>query len=53
MRNVLIHIYFGVDLDIVWGVVEHDLPALKTQVDTILSEQEETSREGTSDETTV
>lgn len=25
MRNVLIHVYFGVDLDIVWGVMEYDL----------------------------
>jgi uncharacterized protein with HEPN domain len=40
MRNVLIHIYFGVDLDIVWEVVERDLPSLKTQIDAILAEQE-------------
>ena len=40
MRNVLIHIYFGVDMDIVWEVVERDLPLLKTQVDAILTEQE-------------
>jgi uncharacterized protein with HEPN domain len=39
MRNVLIHIYFGVDMDIVWEVVERDLPILKTQVDAILAEQ--------------
>jgi uncharacterized protein with HEPN domain len=42
MRNVLIHVYFGVDMDIVWGVVENDLPVLKRQVDTILGELEET-----------
>lgn len=40
MRNVLIHIYFGVDPDIVWEVVERDLPNLKTQIDTILAGQE-------------
>lgn len=53
MRNVLIHVYFGVDLDIVWGVVEYDLPILKTQVDAILSDQKKTSPEGTSDETAI
>ena len=37
MRNVLIHIYFGVDPDIVWEVVERDLPNLKTQIDAILA----------------
>jgi uncharacterized protein with HEPN domain len=26
MRNILIHIYFGIDRDIVWAVVERDLP---------------------------
>ena len=30
MRNVLVHNYFNIDLDIVWLVVERDLPALKT-----------------------
>ncbi len=36
MRNVLIHIYFGVDTDIVWEVVERDLPHLKASIDSIL-----------------
>lgn len=27
-RNVLIHEYFGVDLDIVWTVIQDDLPQL-------------------------
>ena len=36
MRNVLVHIYFGIDLDIVWAVVEHDLPQLKSSIETIL-----------------
>lgn len=40
MRNTLIHNYFGIDLDIVWSVVENDLPTLKTQVDAILHEHE-------------
>jgi uncharacterized protein with HEPN domain len=32
MRNILIHHYFGIDRDAVWNVVEHDLPALKSQL---------------------
>lgn len=30
LRDVLIHDYFGVDLAIVWNVVEQELPKLKT-----------------------
>ena len=32
MRNILVHDYFGIDLDIVWQAVENDIPALKRQV---------------------
>ena len=39
LRNVLIHEYFGVDLEIVWRVVQKRLPALKLSVETILSGQ--------------
>ena len=33
---MLIHDYFGVDLELVWNVVERDLPALKLRVDELL-----------------
>lgn len=36
LRNVLIHEYFGVDLEIVWRVVSKRLPALKRSVLTLL-----------------
>ncbi len=36
MRNVAIHEYFFVDLEIVWTTVKHDLPKLKQQVDALL-----------------
>ena len=36
MRNILVHLYFGIDKEIVWSVVEHDLPDLKLEVETIL-----------------
>ena len=37
MRDKLIHEYFGVNLTIVWEVVEHELPKLGAQVTEILS----------------
>ncbi len=38
LRNVLIHEYFGVDLDIVWRVVQRRLPALMRHVETMLAD---------------
>jgi uncharacterized protein with HEPN domain len=35
-RDVLIHGYFGVDLDIVWDVVRHKLPTLERQVEALI-----------------
>jgi uncharacterized protein with HEPN domain len=35
MRNVLVHEYFGVDLQEVWRTVERDLPTLKRQIEAI------------------
>lgn len=32
MRDVLIHEYFGVDLEVVWRVVEVELPRLRDTV---------------------
>jgi len=38
LRDVLIHAYFGIDVDIVWDVVKHKLPELKKQIQQIISE---------------
>jgi uncharacterized protein with HEPN domain len=38
MRNRLIHGYDVVDLDLLWGTVETDLPALIAQLEAILKE---------------
>jgi uncharacterized protein with HEPN domain len=40
MRHILVHDYFGIDLDEVWSVVERDLPVLKGQIETILRERD-------------
>jgi uncharacterized protein with HEPN domain len=36
MRNVLIHGYFDIDVDLVWSVARNDLPKLRAQVRAIL-----------------
>jgi uncharacterized protein with HEPN domain len=36
IRNVAIHEYFFIDLEIVWTTVKDDLPKLKQQVDALL-----------------
>ena len=38
MRDRLTHDYFGVDLSLVWVVVERELPNLKTAVEELLSQ---------------
>ena len=40
MRHILVHDYFAVDTDIVWDVIERDLPALKAEIETILKKLE-------------
>jgi uncharacterized protein with HEPN domain len=37
MRNQLIHAYLGVDLDVVWDVVQVELPLLILQLKAVLS----------------
>jgi uncharacterized protein with HEPN domain len=40
MRDVLIHQYFGVDMELTWTVVKKELPKLKRRVSKILKELE-------------
>lgn len=37
-RDVLIHNYINVDLEIVWEIVEAELPPLQNDIETILSQ---------------
>jgi uncharacterized protein with HEPN domain len=37
-RNFLVHDYMSVDLEVVWRIVEEDLPQLKAAVDAMLNE---------------
>ncbi|TAN32997.1 DUF86 domain-containing protein [Patescibacteria group bacterium] len=36
-RDVLIHEYFGVDINLVWKIVENDIPKLKKEIVKILN----------------
>jgi uncharacterized protein with HEPN domain len=40
LRDKLIHEYFGVDLELIWKVVEDDLPHLRERVERLLLEAE-------------
>jgi uncharacterized protein with HEPN domain len=40
MRDRLIHDYFGVDLDIVWDVLQHKIPGLREELQRILAANE-------------
>ncbi|MBL7156308.1 MAG: DUF86 domain-containing protein [Candidatus Pacebacteria bacterium] len=36
MRDILIHQYFGVDVVLIWKIINQDLPKLKKQITTLL-----------------
>ena len=38
MRHILVHDYFAVDTQVVWDVVERDLPNLKRKIEALLTE---------------
>jgi uncharacterized protein with HEPN domain len=46
MRNILVHGYFTIDLDVVWDAVQGDVPLLKPAVEALLKKLEEQSYGG-------
>lgn len=36
LRNTITHQYFDVDADIIWGIIENDIPEFKGQVEAVL-----------------
>ena len=36
MRDIIVHAYFGINLDTIWKVVKNDLPKLKKQIKEII-----------------
>lgn len=37
MRDILIHQYFGIDLELTWEVIQVEVPALKSKLETLLN----------------
>lgn len=38
MRNILIHDYFGVNIQVVWETAQNDLPALKIKIQKLIQD---------------
>ncbi len=38
LRNLLVHEYFGIDEEIVWGIIKKDLPKLQEDIKQILEQ---------------
>lgn len=38
LRDIICHEYFGVDLDIIWDVIENKIPELKTAINKIMED---------------
>ncbi len=38
LRNLLVHEYFGIDEEIVWGIIQKDIPKLQEKVKQILEQ---------------
>ena len=39
MRNILVHNYFGIDIEVVWAVVENELTNLLEKIETMLQSE--------------
>ena len=39
LRNILIHEYFGIDLDILWDIIENYLPDLEVETRRVLEDE--------------
>ncbi|MCK4997866.1 DUF86 domain-containing protein [Candidatus Pacearchaeota archaeon] len=39
LRDIIIHAYFGLDLDVIWSIVKNDIFPLKKQIEEILEKE--------------
>lgn len=37
LRDILIHAYFGIDVEVIWDIVKNKIPNLKEKIEKILS----------------
>ena len=40
LRDILIHEYFGIDIEIIWDIVQNKLPTLAKQIKQVLAQSE-------------
>jgi len=45
MRNIVIHQYFGVDMEVIWRTAQDDLPPLRAAVSRMLEDVERRERD--------
>lgn len=38
LRHRIVHAYFGVDLEIIWQIIQNDLPVLKSEISHVRNE---------------
>jgi uncharacterized protein with HEPN domain len=38
MRNKVVHEYFGIDEEMIWKTIEHDIPVLKSLIEKLVDE---------------
>lgn len=38
LRNIVIHEYFGIDFEVIWGIIKSDIPDLKAKIENILNQ---------------
>lgn len=38
LRDILVHQYFGIDVEIIWDIVQNKLPALEAQIRKVIEE---------------
>lgn len=36
LRNIIAHHYFGINVDLVWQIIQNDLPIFKEQINNLL-----------------
>jgi len=39
MRDILIHVYFGIDYDIVWNTIQLDIPEVNAELKRIIEKE--------------
>ncbi len=39
LRNIIAHVYFGVNLERIWDIVQNDVPRLKVEIPPLLEEE--------------